>query len=51
MKAKDFDKKFDDGEDISELLDISRARRLVLAEDAEDLAAFEDRAHEPMRGC
>ena len=27
MKAKDIDKKFDDGEDISRHLDISRARR------------------------
>jgi len=27
MKAKDFDKKFDKGEDISEYLDITRARR------------------------
>lgn len=28
MKAKDFDKKFDDGEDVSDLLDLSTARRL-----------------------
>ena len=27
MKAKEFDKKFDDGEDISEHLDVSKARR------------------------
>lgn len=27
MKAKDIEKKFDDGEDISRHLDISRARR------------------------
>jgi hypothetical protein len=27
MKAKDFDKKFDSGEDITEFLDISNARR------------------------
>jgi hypothetical protein len=27
MKAKDFDKKFDDGEDITEFLDLSQARR------------------------
>jgi hypothetical protein len=27
MKAKDFDKKFDAGEDISDQLDLSRARR------------------------
>ncbi|HAS54044.1 MAG: CopG family transcriptional regulator [Nitrospirae bacterium GWC2_57_13] len=27
MKAKDFDKKFDEGEDISQHLDISKARR------------------------
>ena len=27
MKAKDFDKKFDDGEDISKHLDYSKARR------------------------
>ena len=27
MKAKEFDKKFDDGEDISKYLDISKARR------------------------
>jgi macrodomain Ter protein organizer (MatP/YcbG family) len=27
MKAKEFDKKFDDGEDISQYLDISKARR------------------------
>ena len=27
MKARDFDKKFDEGEDISEYLDIKKARR------------------------
>lgn len=27
MKAREFDKKFDDGEDISKYLDISKARR------------------------
>ncbi len=27
MKAKDFDKKFDSGEDVSAHLDLSRARR------------------------
>ena len=27
MKAKEFDKKFDEGEDISQYLDISKARR------------------------
>ncbi len=27
MKASEFDKKFDDGEDISEFLDVSAARR------------------------
>ncbi len=27
MKARDFDKKFDEGEDISKYLDISKARR------------------------
>jgi len=27
MKAKDFDKKFDSGEDIREYLDIAKARR------------------------
>lgn len=27
MKAKDFDKKFDDGEDISIYLDVSKAHR------------------------
>ncbi len=27
MKAEDLDKKFDDGEDITEFLDISKARR------------------------
>ena len=27
MKAKEFDKKFDDGEDISSYLDFSKARR------------------------
>jgi hypothetical protein len=29
MKAKEFDKKFDAGEDVSMYLDISKARRLV----------------------
>ena len=29
MKAKEFDKKFDAGEDVSRSLDISKARRLV----------------------
>lgn len=27
MKAKEFDKKFDEGEDVSQNLDISKARR------------------------
>lgn len=27
MKAKDFDKKFDDGEDVSDFLDLSKAKR------------------------
>lgn len=27
MKARDFDKHFDDGKDISKLLDLSKARR------------------------
>lgn len=27
MKAKEFDKKFDDGEDVSKYLDLFRARR------------------------
>jgi len=27
MKAKEFDKKFDDGEDVSKYLDVSKARR------------------------
>ena len=27
MKARDFDKKFDEGEDISKYLDVSKARR------------------------
>jgi hypothetical protein len=27
MKAKEFDQKFDDGEDITEFLDLSKARR------------------------
>ena len=27
MKAKELDKKFDEGEDISELMDLSKARR------------------------
>lgn len=30
MKAKEFDKKFDDGEDISHLLDYSKSRRVNL---------------------
>ena len=29
MKAEEFDKKFDEGEDVSQYLDISRARRPV----------------------
>jgi len=29
MKAEEFDKKFDEGEDISQYLDISKARRAV----------------------
>ncbi len=29
MKAKEFDKKFDKGEDISKYLDVSKARRPV----------------------
>ncbi len=29
MKAKEFDKKFDEGEDVSPYLDISKARRPV----------------------
>ena len=29
MKAKEFDKKFDKGEDVSQYLDISKARRPV----------------------
>ena len=29
MKAKEFDKKFDQGEDVSQYLDISKARRPV----------------------
>jgi hypothetical protein len=28
MKAKEFDQKFDDGDDITEFLDLSQARRL-----------------------
>ena len=28
MKAKELDKKFDDGEDITKFLDLSRAKRL-----------------------
>ncbi len=28
MKAKDLDKRFDEGKDISEFLDISRAKRI-----------------------
>ena len=28
MKAKEFDKKFDDGEDITQYLDLSKARRI-----------------------
>ena len=27
MKARDFDKKFDDGEDVSKDIDVSKARR------------------------
>ena len=27
MKAKEFDRKFDEGEDISQFLDVSKARR------------------------
>jgi len=27
MKAREFDKKFDEGEDISKYLDVSKARR------------------------
>jgi hypothetical protein len=30
MKAKEFDRKFDEGEDISQYLDFSKARRSVL---------------------
>ena len=30
MKAKEFDRKFDEGEDISKYLDLSRARRSEL---------------------
>jgi hypothetical protein len=30
MKAKELDKKFDEGEDISQYLDISKARRPLL---------------------
>ena len=29
MKAKEFDKKFDDGEDVSQYLDVSKARRPI----------------------
>ena len=29
MKAKEFDKRFDEGEDVSRYLDVSKARRLV----------------------
>jgi len=29
MKAEEFDKKFDEGEDVSQHLDISKARRTV----------------------
>ena len=29
MKAEEFDRKFDDGEDVSQVLDISKARRPV----------------------
>jgi hypothetical protein len=29
MKAKEFDKKFDEGEDVSQYLDVSKARRPV----------------------
>ncbi len=28
MKAEEFDRKFDDGEDVTELLDLSKARRV-----------------------
>jgi hypothetical protein len=28
MKAEEFDKKFDDGEEVSHLMDLSRARKL-----------------------
>lgn len=28
MKAKDLDKRFDEGKDVSEFLDLSRARRI-----------------------
>ncbi len=28
MKAEDFDRKFDDGEDVTEQLDLSKARRV-----------------------
>ena len=30
MKAKDFDRKFDEGEDITQYLDFSKARRSAL---------------------
>ncbi len=30
MKAKEFDRKFDEGDDISKYLDLSRARRSTL---------------------
>ncbi|HEX7533842.1 MAG TPA: CopG family antitoxin [Syntrophales bacterium] len=29
MKAKEFDKRFDEGEDVSQYLDISKARRPI----------------------
>jgi len=29
MKAKEFDKRFDDGEDVSKYLDVSKTRRRV----------------------
>ena len=29
MKAKEFDKRFDEGEDVSQYLDVSKARRPV----------------------
>jgi len=32
MKAEEFDKKFDEGEDVSQYLDVSKARRPVQAQ-------------------